>query len=69
MLWSKNSEALTKAMADAIIDLELDKLGYKYVVLMMDAINRACRWFIINETRNSRAVLRHIDYIHSRTII
>ncbi|MCR4850117.1 MAG: glycoside hydrolase family 27 protein [Lachnospiraceae bacterium] len=30
---SGNTEALTRAMADAIVDLGLDKLGYKYVVL------------------------------------
>ena len=30
---SKNSEELTKAMADALIDLELADLGYKYIVL------------------------------------
>lgn len=30
---SKNNEALTKTMADAIVDLGLEELGYKYVVL------------------------------------
>ena len=30
---SGNTEALTKAMADAILDLGLDRLGYQYVVL------------------------------------
>lgn len=30
---SKNNEALTKTMADAIVDLGLAELGYKYVVL------------------------------------
>lgn len=30
---SKNNEILTKAMADAIINLELNSLGYSYVVL------------------------------------
>ncbi len=30
---SGNTEALTKCMADAIVSLGLDKLGYKYVVL------------------------------------
>ena len=30
---SGNTEALTKAMADAIVELGLDKLGYKYLVL------------------------------------
>ena len=30
---SGNTEALTKAMADAMVELELDKLGYQYVVL------------------------------------
>lgn len=30
---SKNNEALTKAMADAMVDLGLAELGYKYVVL------------------------------------
>ena len=29
---SGNTEALTKAMADCIVALGLDKLGYKYVV-------------------------------------
>ena len=30
---SGNTEALTKDMADAVVDLGLDKLGYKYLVL------------------------------------
>jgi len=30
---SGNTEALTKAMADKIVELELDKLGYSYIVL------------------------------------
>lgn len=30
---SGNTEALTKTMADKIVELGLDKLGYKYVVL------------------------------------
>ena len=30
---SGNTEALTKAMADAIVELGLDKIGYKYLVL------------------------------------
>lgn len=30
---SGNTEALTKAMADCIVNLGLDKLGYKYVIL------------------------------------
>ncbi len=30
---SNNTEDLTKAMADAIVDLGLDKLGYEYIVL------------------------------------
>lgn len=30
---SNNTEALTKAMADCIVDLELDRCGYEYVVL------------------------------------
>ena len=30
---SGNTEALTKAMADKIIELGLDKFGYKYIVL------------------------------------
>ena len=30
---SKNSEELTKEMADAFIDLDLANLGYKYIVL------------------------------------
>ena len=30
---SKNTEELTKAMADAIVDLGLADLGYEYVVL------------------------------------
>lgn len=30
---SGNTEALTKAMTDAIVELELDRLGYQYVVL------------------------------------
>ena len=30
---SGNTESLTKKMADALVDLELDQLGYKYVVL------------------------------------
>lgn len=30
---SNNTEALTKQMADKFIELELDKLGYKYIIL------------------------------------
>ena len=30
---SNNTEALTKIMADKIVELGLDKLGYKYIVL------------------------------------
>lgn len=30
---SGNTESLTKAMADALVELELDRLGYRYVVL------------------------------------
>ena len=67
---SKNSEALTKAMADAIIDLELDKLGYKYVVLDDGSINQACRWFIIKWTVKFPSGFKSLsDYIIVRTII
>lgn len=39
---SGNTENLTKAMAEAIIDLGLDKLGYKFIVLD-DGCYKSCR--------------------------
>lgn len=65
---SKNSEILTKAMADAIVDLELAKLGYEYVVLD-DGCYKSERvdGLLSNETLkfpNGFKVLS--DYIHSK---
>src|SRR5690554_6094089 len=68
---SKNSEALTKAMADAIIDLELDKLGYKYVVLD-DGCYKSERvdGLLSNETVKFPSGFKSLsDYIHSKGLL
>ena len=67
---SGNSEALTKAMADCIKELELDKLGYKYLVLD-DGCYKSERvdGLLANEEikfpSGSRALS---DYIHSKDL-
>lgn len=68
---SKNSEALTKAMADAIIDLELDKLGYKYVVLD-DGCYKSERvdGLLSNESVKFPSGFKSLsDYIHSKGLL
>ncbi len=65
---SGNTEALTKAMADAMVELELDKLGYQYVVLD-DGCYRPVRedGKLANETRKFPAGFKALgDYIHDK---
>lgn len=65
---SKNNEALTKAMADAMVDLGLADLGYKYVVLD-DGCYKSERvnGFLSNETIKFPSGFKALsDYIHSK---
>ena len=65
---SKNSEALTKAMADAIIDLGLAELGYSYVVLD-DGCYKSERinGLLSNDTVKFPSGFKALsDYIHSK---
>ncbi|MCR4788066.1 MAG: alpha-galactosidase [Lachnospiraceae bacterium] len=65
---SGNTEALTKAMADAIVDLGLDKLGYSYIVLD-DGCYKEERvdGLLANEEVKFPSGFRALsDYIHSK---
>ena len=65
---SGNTEALTKAMADAMVELGLDKLGYQYVVLD-DGCYKPERidGKLANETGKFPNDFRALsDYIHAR---
>ena len=65
---SKNSEALTKAMADALIDLDLASLGYKYIVLD-DGCYKSERvnGLLSNETVKFPSGFKVLsDYIHNK---
>lgn len=65
---SKNNEVLTKAMADAITDLGLVDLGYKYVVLD-DGCYKSERvnGLLSNETIKFPSGFKALsDYIHSK---
>ena len=65
---SNNTEELTKAMADAIVDLGLANLGYKYVVLD-DGCYKSERidGLLSNETIKFPSDFRLLsDYIHSK---
>lgn len=65
---SGNTEALTKAMADKLVELGLDKLGYQYVVLD-DGCYRPERvdGRIINEEVKFPSGFRALaDYIHAK---
>jgi alpha-galactosidase len=65
---SKNNEVLTKAMADAIVDLGLADLGYKYVVLD-DGCYKSERvnGLLSNETIKFPSGFKALsDYIHSK---
>ena len=65
---SGNTEALTKIMADKIVELGLDKLGYKYVVLD-DGCYKSERQDgkLANEPVKFPSGFRALsDYIHSR---
>ena len=67
---SGNSEALTKAMADCIKELELDKLGYKYLVLD-DGCYKSERvdGLLANEEIKFPSGFRALsDYIHSKDL-
>lgn len=65
---SKNSEILTKAMADAMVDLGLADLGYQYVVLD-DGCYKSERinGLLSNETVKFPSGFKSLsDYIHSK---
>ena len=65
---SGNTEALTRAMADSIVSLELDKLGYKYVVLD-DGCYKSERvdGKLSNETVKFPGGFKALsDYVHSK---
>ena len=65
---SSNSEALTKAMADCITELGLDKLGYKYLVLD-DGCYKSERvnGLLANEEIKFPSGFRALsDYIHAK---
>ncbi len=65
---SGNTEALTKIMADKIVELGLDKLGYKYVILD-DGCYKASRvnGHLSNEEVKFPSGFKALgDYIHSK---
>jgi alpha-galactosidase len=65
---SKNSEELTKAMADAILNLDLAGLGYKYIVLD-DGCYKSERvdGLLSNETVKFPSGFKALsDYIHNK---
>ena len=65
---SKNSEELTKEMADAFIDLDLANLGYKYIVLD-DGCYKSVRvdGLLSNETVKFPSGFKSLsDYIHDK---
>ncbi|MCR4832539.1 MAG: alpha-galactosidase [Butyrivibrio sp.] len=65
---SGNSEELTKAMADKIVELGLDKLGYKYLVLDDGCYkNERVDGLLANEEVKFTSGFRALsDYIHAR---
>lgn len=65
---SGNTESLSKQMADAIVELELDKLGYQYIVLD-DGCYKPCRvdGKLSNEERKFGEGFKALsDYIHGK---
>ena len=65
---SGNTAELTKAMADKIVELELDKLGYQYVILD-DGCYKSERvdGLLANESKKFPDGFKDIsDYIHSK---
>ncbi len=63
-----NTEKLTKAMADALVNLGLDKLGYKYVVLD-DGCYRSQRVdgkLASDEVKFPSGFMAMSDYVHSK---
>ena len=65
---SGNTEALTKAMADKIVELELDKLGYSYCVLD-DGCYKPERedGKLVNEPKKFPSGFKALaDYIHAK---
>ncbi|MGN0401851.1 MAG: glycoside hydrolase family 27 protein [Acetatifactor sp.] len=65
---SGNTEALTKAMADALVELGLDQLGYRYVVLD-DGCYKSQRvdGRLSNETEKFPGGFKELsDYIHGK---
>ncbi|MBP1584436.1 MAG: alpha-galactosidase [Lachnospiraceae bacterium] len=65
---SGNSEALTKAMADCITELGLDRLGYKYLVLDDGCYkNERVQGLLSNEEVKFPSGFRALsDYVHSK---
>ncbi|MDC7293379.1 glycoside hydrolase family 27 protein [Butyrivibrio sp. DSM 10294] len=65
---SGNTEALTKAMADKMVELGLDKLGYKYVVLDDGCYkNERVDGLLSNEEVKFPSGFKALsDYIHDR---
>lgn len=63
-----NNEALTKAMCEKLVELGLDKLGYRYVVLDDGCYdnNRADKKIKNNEERFPGGFRALADYIHSK---
>ncbi|MBO6166251.1 MAG: glycoside hydrolase family 27 protein [Eubacterium sp.] len=65
---SGNTEALTKAMADKMIELGLDKLGYQYIVLD-DGCYGAARvdgHLVSDEVKFPSGFMAMSDYIHGK---
>lgn len=65
---SGNTEMLTRAMADKIIELGLDKAGYKYIVID-DGCYRSCRvdgQLANNDVKFPSGFKQLSDYIHSK---
>ena len=68
---SGNSEALTRAMVDKIKELELDKLGYRYVILD-DGCYRSTRvdgHLAANEVRFPSGFEALSDYVHEKGLL
>ena len=65
---SGNTEALTKLMADKFIELSLDKLGYKYLVLDDGCyLNERVDGLLSNNTEKFPSGFKALaDYIHDR---
>ncbi len=65
---SGNTEELTKAMADKLVELELDRLGYKYVVIDDGCYGskRVDGHLVSDEEKFPGGFMAMSDYIHSK---